>query len=62
MEAAMESLEGCDSVRLLMRRSNRAAMALYRKFSFRETGVVVEGYYPDGEDAVEFEWTPTKSR
>jgi ribosomal-protein-alanine N-acetyltransferase len=62
MEAAMESLAGCDRVRLLVRRSNEAAMALYRKFSFRETGVAVEGYYRDGEDAEEFEWTPTESR
>lgn len=61
MGAAMKSLAGCDRVRLLVRRSNGAAMALYRRFSFKETGIIVEGYYPDGEDAVEFEWTSTKS-
>ncbi|HUI86561.1 MAG TPA: GNAT family N-acetyltransferase [Nitrososphaerales archaeon] len=62
VEAAMGSLAGCDRVRLLVRRSNEAAMALYRKFSFGETGVVIERYYPDGEDAVEFERTPTGTR
>ncbi|MDA4121999.1 MAG: ribosomal protein S18-alanine N-acetyltransferase [Thaumarchaeota archaeon] len=56
MEAAMESLAGCDRVILLARRSNEAAMALYRKFAFTETGMV-KGYYRDGEDAVKFQWT-----
>ncbi len=60
MEAAMESLVGCDSVSLLARRSNEAAMALYRKFSFTETGMV-KGYYRDGEDAVRFQWTRAES-
>jgi len=57
MRAAMASLAGCDRVSLLVRKSNGAAMALYRKFSFRETGVI-ERYYPDGEDALKFQYTP----
>jgi len=56
MEVAMKSLAGCGRVTLLARRSNEAAKALYRKFSFTETGMV-KGYYPDGEDAVRFQWT-----
>jgi [ribosomal protein S18]-alanine N-acetyltransferase len=54
MAAAMESL-GRRRVHLLVRRSNQAAIRLYRSFLFKETGLVVEGYYPDGEDALEFE-------
>jgi len=36
--------------RLLVRRSNRDAIALYRGFGFRRTRTV-PAYYPDGEDA-----------
>ena len=61
MEAAMQSLAGCDHVSLLVRSSNETAMALYRKFSFTKTGMI-KGYYRDGEDAVKFQWTRAEPR
>jgi ribosomal-protein-alanine N-acetyltransferase len=58
MESAMEHLDGCRRVDLLVRRANERAIRLYRRFSFRETGRVFERYYPDGGDALEFELKP----
>ena len=40
-------------VYLEVRPSNKAAILLYRKLSFEETGKVRKKYYPDGEDAIE---------
>jgi ribosomal-protein-alanine N-acetyltransferase len=43
---------GCRVVLLEVRRSNEAALALYRRFGFRSVGVR-PGYYSDnGEDAI----------
>lgn len=38
-------------VYLEVRRSNSAAVSLYRRCGFKEAGVVTN-YYPDGEDAI----------
>ena len=62
MSSAMEHLTKLDKVRLVVRRTNMEAIRLYRSFSFRESGRVVEGYYPNGEDAIEFEWISPKNR
>ena len=40
-------------VSLLVDVSNVAAIRLYRKFSFSETGRVIRAYYPNGSDAIE---------
>jgi [ribosomal protein S18]-alanine N-acetyltransferase len=55
MRSAMDSLagRGCERVHLLVDASNEAAIRLYRRLSFTETGRVVRGYYPNGGDAVE---------
>jgi len=39
-------------VYLEVRATNEAAIRLYEKHSFKMTGVVLKGYYPDGESAV----------
>ena len=41
-------------LRLELRRSNKSALALYRKNGFAETGVA-NSYYTDGEDAIQME-------
>jgi len=41
-------------LRLELRKSNDAALALYRKNGFMETGIA-HGYYTDGEDAIQME-------
>ena len=54
LRSAIDRLAGrCDRVRLLVDVSNEAAIRLYRRLSFEETGKVVRGYYPNGGDAVE---------
>ena len=54
MEAAIGHLAGRSArVRLLVDVNNGAAIRLYRRLSFRETGEVVHGYYPNGDDALE---------
>jgi ribosomal-protein-alanine N-acetyltransferase len=40
-------------VSLLVDADNEKAIRLYRKLSFFETGKIIEGYYPNGDDAVE---------
>jgi len=40
-------------ITLLVDESNEAAIHLYRKFSFSETGRVIKAYYPNGNDAIE---------
>ncbi len=42
------------SLRLEVRRSNQAALELYRKNGFIQTGVAYS-YYADGEDAIQME-------
>ena len=42
------------SMRLEVRRSNKAALSLYRKNGFIQTGVAYS-YYTDGEDAIQME-------
>ena len=41
-------------LRLELRKSNQAALALYRKNGFKETGIA-HSYYADGEDAITME-------
>ncbi len=41
-------------LRLELRKSNKAALALYLKNGFRQTGVA-NSYYRDGEDAIQME-------
>jgi ribosomal-protein-alanine N-acetyltransferase len=43
-------------ISLLVDVSNEAAISMYRKFSFSETGRVIEAYYPNGNDAIEMAW------
>jgi [ribosomal protein S18]-alanine N-acetyltransferase len=42
------------SLKLEVRRSNKAALELYRKNGFAQTGVA-HSYYTDGEDAIQME-------
>jgi [ribosomal protein S18]-alanine N-acetyltransferase len=42
-----------ERVFLLVDVKNERAIRLYRRFSFSETGNVVEGYYQNGDDAIE---------
>jgi len=42
------------SMRLEVRRSNKAALSLYRKNGFIQTGVAYS-YYTDGEDGIQME-------
>jgi len=53
MKSALGSLSKYREVYLLVERNNVAAISLYRKFSFKETGTVREGYYRNGADAIE---------
>src|SRR2546427_1634685 len=51
---SIEQLAGrVKQVYLEVRPSNEAAILLYHKLSFKETGKVRKEYYPDGEDAIE---------
>jgi [ribosomal protein S18]-alanine N-acetyltransferase len=47
-------------LRLELRKSNKAALALYLKNGFTQTGNV-HSYYTDGEDAIQMEKMITKS-
>lgn len=54
MRSAIDHLSGrCDRIHLLVDAENEAAIGLYHKLSFHETGKVVKRYYPNGGDAVE---------
>jgi [ribosomal protein S18]-alanine N-acetyltransferase len=54
MRAALDHLSGrSERVHLLVAAGNLAAIRLYRKLSFEETGKVIASYYPNGDDALE---------
>jgi len=54
MKAAIEHLaRRFRRVSLLVDADNEKAIRLYHKLSFFETGRIIEGYYPNGDDAVE---------
>jgi [ribosomal protein S18]-alanine N-acetyltransferase len=54
MRAAIGHLTGkAGRLHLLVDVKNEAAIRLYRKLSFEETGRVVRRYYPNGDDALE---------
>jgi ribosomal-protein-alanine N-acetyltransferase len=53
MKSAIAHLAEFDEIRLLVESGNAAAISLYRKLSFRETGRVISRYYRNGGDAVE---------
>jgi ribosomal protein S18 acetylase RimI-like enzyme len=53
MRSAIEHLAGCERIWLLVDHKNAAAISLYHKHSFSETGRIIKGYYPNGDDAVE---------
>ena len=48
---ARSSLSGVTSICLEVRLSNKAAIALYKRFGFESSGTR-PAYYPDGEDAL----------
>jgi ribosomal-protein-alanine N-acetyltransferase len=53
MKAAVGRLGKDERIFLLVDPSNAAAISLYHKFSFRETGRVFREYYRNGADAIE---------
>ena len=53
MKSAIAHLVDFEEVYLLVDSSNEAAIALYHKFFFRETGRIIQRYYRNGGDAVE---------
>jgi [ribosomal protein S18]-alanine N-acetyltransferase len=54
MRSAVEHFHGRSGrVYLLVSASNPAARGLYGKLEFRETGRTIDGYYPNGDDAIE---------
>lgn len=56
MRSALDHLSARSSrVRLLVAAGNDAALRLYRKLSFEETGKVFAKYYSDGDDALEMD-------
>ncbi len=52
--------EGLEKAFLEVRRSNRAAIALYETFGFR-THAVRRKYYADGEDALLMDFEPSRN-
>jgi ribosomal-protein-alanine N-acetyltransferase len=53
MKSALNHLSWCEGIWLLVDQKNVAAISLYHKHSFCETGRLIKGYYPNGDDAVE---------
>ena len=53
MESAVDHLANYERICLLVNPDNTAAISLYHKFSFIETGRIIRGYYRNGDDAVE---------
>jgi ribosomal protein S18 acetylase RimI-like enzyme len=60
MKSAIAHLTDFGEIYLLVDSSNVAAIALYHKFFFRETGRIIEHYYRNGGDAVEMVRTGTR--
>jgi ribosomal protein S18 acetylase RimI-like enzyme len=53
MRSALNHMVGCGWIWLLVNQKNVAAISLYHKHLFRETGRIIKGYYPNRDDAVE---------
>jgi ribosomal-protein-alanine N-acetyltransferase len=53
MKSAVDHLAKYEQICLLVDTNNMAAISLYYKFSFEETGRIIKGYYRNGDDAVE---------
>jgi ribosomal-protein-alanine N-acetyltransferase len=53
MIAAVDNLAKDERILLLVDSNNAAAISLYHKFSFRETGRVFQEYYRTGANAIE---------
>ena len=53
MRSAIGYLAKFEEIYLLVDSNNTAAISLYHKFSFRETGRIRRGYYRNGADAIE---------
>ena len=51
-EAIVRLASRVHEVYLEVRAGNEAAIRLYEKHSFKMTGAVLKGYYPDGESAI----------
>ena len=51
--SAINHLAKCERIWLLVDEKNAAAISLYHKHSFSETGRIVKGYYPNGNNAIE---------
>lgn len=57
MESVVEHLSKKHRrISLLVDVSNEAAIRLYHKSGFSETGRVIKEYYPNGNDAIEMTW------
>jgi len=48
--------EGKEKITLEVRKSNETAIRFYEKNGFTQTSVIRGYYFPDGEDALVFEW------
>jgi len=53
MKSAIDYLSLFERIWLLVDSNNSAAISLYHKLSFKETGRIIKGYYRNGDDAVE---------
>jgi [ribosomal protein S18]-alanine N-acetyltransferase len=53
MMAAFEALKDSERIRLLVDSNNDAAISLYHKHTFKETGRIFRKYYRNGNDAIE---------
>jgi ribosomal protein S18 acetylase RimI-like enzyme len=53
LKAAVNHLAMYERTYLLVDSNNVAAISLYHKISFTETGKIIKEYYRDGDDAVE---------
>jgi ribosomal-protein-alanine N-acetyltransferase len=53
MISALNHIAKCERVFLLVEANNIAAISLYHKLAFKETGAIKKQYYPNGADAIE---------
>jgi len=53
MKSAIHYLSVFERIWLLVGSNNSAAISLYHKLCFKETGRIIKGYYRNGDDAVE---------